>query len=272
MVCLEQGGWVAPEDHPHFSTDWEWQRQKRWNANINIRRNTGDYPVETGTSNVLMWNAVGGSTNVYTALWPRYRPSDFRKGIEHGLAPDWPISYEDLAPYYGAADRLVGVSGLAGNPALPPHDPYPTPPLPLRKSSRRLAKAFDQLGWHWWPLPAGVVSEDYDGRPACNGCGACVSGCARGSMSKFSLSVWPKALAAGTELRANARVLRIERGKDGRARGAVYVDRMTAFAMSRRPMSSSLPAMASARPGFSCSPTTSPTARIRSAAISCTTR
>ena len=108
VVCLEQGGWVAPEDHPHYSRDWEWQRQKRWNANINIRKNDGDYPVETGTSNVLMWNAVGGSTNVYTALWPRYRPSDFRKGVEHGLAPDWPISYEDLAPYYDAADRLVG--------------------------------------------------------------------------------------------------------------------------------------------------------------------
>ena len=57
-----------------------------------------------------MWNGVGGSTNVYGALWPRYRPSDFRKGTEHGLQPDWPISYEDLAPYYDRADRLVGVS------------------------------------------------------------------------------------------------------------------------------------------------------------------
>ena len=56
-----------------------------------------DFPVET-SSNILMWNAVGGSTNVYTALWPRYRPSDFRKGVEHGLAPDWPISYETSPP------------------------------------------------------------------------------------------------------------------------------------------------------------------------------
>ena len=101
-----------------------------------------------------------------TALWPRYRPSDFRKGVEHGLAPDWPITYEDLAPYYDRVDRIVGVSGLAGNPAMPPHEGYPTPPLPLRPVGRRLAQAFDRLGWHWWPLPAGVVSEDYDGRPA----------------------------------------------------------------------------------------------------------
>jgi len=94
---------------------------------------------------------VGGSTNIYTAIWPRYRPSDFRKGTEHGLAPDWPISYEDLAPYYDAVDRLVGTSGLAGDPALPPRPDYPTPPLPLRPVGKRFADAFDSLGWHWWP-------------------------------------------------------------------------------------------------------------------------
>ena len=227
VVCLEQGGWTAPEDHPHYSRDWEWQKQKRWNANTNIRRNEDDYPVETNASNVLMWNAVGGSTNIYGALWPRYRPSDFRKGVEHGLAPDWPISYEDLIDPYDRADRLVGVSGLAGNPAMPPQADYPTPPLPLRKSSQALARTFDKLGWHWWTLPAGVISEDYDGRPACNGCGACAAGCARNSMSKFSLSVWPKALAAGTKLRTHAAVERVERGKDGRVTGAVYLDRQS---------------------------------------------
>jgi 2-methyl-1,2-propanediol dehydrogenase len=227
VVCLEQGGWTAPEDHPHFSRDWEWQKHKRWNANTNIRQNEDDYPVETNSSQVLMWNAVGGSTNIYGALWPRYRPSDFRKGVEHGLAPDWPITYEDIADHYDRADRLVGVSGLEGNPAMPAHGPYPTPPLPMRASSKALARAFDKLGWHWWTLPAGVISEDFDGRPACNGCGACVAGCARNSMSKFSLSVWPKALKAGVELRTHAAVERIERGKDGRATGAVYIDRIT---------------------------------------------
>jgi choline dehydrogenase-like flavoprotein len=227
VVCLEQGGWIMPEDHPHFSADWEWQRQKRWHPNNNVRKGRDDFPVESKTSNILMWNAVGGSTNVYTALWPRYRPSDFRKGVEHGLAPDWPITYEDLAPYYDQVDRLVGVSGLAGNPAMPPHPGYPTPPLPLRPVGRRIARAFDRLGWHWWPIPAGVISEDYDGRPACNGCSACAAGCPRGSMSKFSLSVWPKALEAGVDLRPLARVEHLERGRDGRVAGVVYVDRRT---------------------------------------------
>ena len=171
-----------------------------------------------------MWNGVGGSTNVYGAIWPRYRPSDFRKGDEHGLQPNWPIAYEDLAPFYEQADRLIGTSGLAGDPAMPPREQCPTGPLPFTKAAKRLSSGFDNLGWHWWPVEAAVVSENYDGRPGCNGCGIC-NGCPRGSMSKFSHSVWPKAIKGGTKLRPHARVLRIEKGRDGRATGAVFVDR-----------------------------------------------
>ena len=227
VVCLESGGWTEPGDHPHYSADWEWQRQKRWHPSNNVRRGRGDYPVESQSSNILMWNAVGGSNNIYTGLWPRYRPSDFRKGTEHGLAPDWPIAYEDLAPFYDKSDRIVGVSGLAGNPAMPPHGPYPTGPLPLRPVGRRIAQAFDKLSWHWWPIPSATISEAYDGRPGCNGCNACAAGCPSGAMSKFSLSVWPKALSAGVDLRTGASAERLEKGADGRLKGAFYLDRHT---------------------------------------------
>ena len=213
-------------DHPHYSPDWSWQRKTRWNADVNKRHHPDDFPVRTDSSNVLMWNGVGGSTNIYGGIWPRYRPSDFRKGDEHGLQPNWPFAYEELAPYYDASDRLVGTSGLAGDPAMPPRPPSPTGPLPPTEAARTLAGAFDKLGWHWWPVEAAVISEDYDGRPACNGCGIC-SSCPRGSMSKYSLSVWPKALAAGARLRTHARVLRVEKGKDGRATGAEFLDRTT---------------------------------------------
>ena len=226
VVCLEQGSWVEAGDHPHYSTDWSWQRKTRWNADVNKRHHPDDYPVRTNSSQVLMWNGVGGSTNVYGAIWPRYRPSDFRKGDEHGLQPNWPIAYEDLAPYYEQADRMIGTSGLPGDPAMPPRPPSPTGPLPPTEAARTLAAGFDKLGWHWWPAEAAVISQDYDGRPACNGCGIC-SGCARGSMSKYSLSIWPKALAAGAKLRTHARVLRVEKGPDGRATGATYIDRNT---------------------------------------------
>jgi 2-methyl-1,2-propanediol dehydrogenase len=227
VVCLDQGGWTEPAQHPHFSEDFQYQRQNKWNPEPNLRRGADDYPVVGGQSHALMWNGVGGSTNVYAALWPRFRPSDFRKGREHGLAPDWPITYEDLAPFYDDADGLVGVSGLTGDPGMPPRAPYPLGPLPMRGSGRAIARGFEKLGWHWWPMPAGIISENYDGRAACNGCGNCASGCPRGSMAKMSITLWPKALAAGTDLRPGARVERIETGPDGRATGVVYIDRAT---------------------------------------------
>ena len=225
VVCLDQGGWTEPAQHPHYGADFVFRRQNEWNPEPTVRRNPDDYPVEGGQSHALMWNGIGGSTNVYAALWPRLRPSDFRKGVEHGLAPDWPIAYEDLAPFYDDADKLVGVSGLTGDLGMPPRAPYPCRPLPMRASGRKIADGFDKLGWHWWPMPAGIISEIYDGRAACNGCGNCASGCPRGSMAKMSLTLWPRALAAGVQLRTGARVERIETGPDGRATGAVYIDR-----------------------------------------------
>ena len=225
VVCLDQGGWTEPAQHPHYEADFQYQRQNRWNPEPGVRRSPDDYPIQGGQSHALMWNGVGGSTNVYAALWPRFRPSDFRKGVEHGLAPDWPISYEELAPFYDDADRLIGVSGLTGDAGMPPRDPYPLGPLPMRASGRVIGQGFDRLGWHWWPMPAGIISENYKGRSACNGCGNCGSGCPRGSMAKMSITLWPDALAAGAELRPGARVERIETGADGRATGAVYIDR-----------------------------------------------
>ena len=227
VVCLDQGGWTEPGQHPHHSQDFQYQRENGWNPNPVIRKRSDDYPVEGEQSHALMWNGVGGGTNIFTALWPRLRPSDFRKGIEHGLAPDWPITYEDLAPFYDEADRLIGISGLSGDPGMPPREPYPLGPLPLRASGRIIAQGFERLRWHWWPMPAGIISESYDGRPACNGCGNCLSGCPRGSMAKMSITLWPRALAAGAKLRPGARVERIETGVDGRATGAIYIDRAT---------------------------------------------
>ena len=226
VVCLDQGGWTLPVDHPHFSRDFQFQRQNRWNPEPELRRNESDYPVEGNQSHALMWNAIGGSTNIFGALWPRYRPSDFRKGVEHGLAPDWPVSYSDIDPFYDESDRLIGVSGLTGDRAMPPRSsPYPLKPLPMGPCGRAIGAAFERLGWHWWPMPAAVISEPYDGRPACNGCGNCGSGCPRGSMAKMSLTIWPRALAAGTDLRPFARVERIETDAVGRATGAIYIDR-----------------------------------------------
>ncbi len=227
VVCLEQGPWFTPETKPHHRTDWEWQRASRWATESNVRGLSNDYPVDTDAEHTLMFNAVGGSTVVYTAVWPRFRPSDFRKGVEHGLAPDWPLTYEDLAPFYDEADRLIGVGGLDGDPAIPPRGAFPVRPPSHGPLGRRAAIGFDKLGWHRWPMPVAILGEDFEGRPACNNCSACQSGCPTGAMYDVSLHILPAAIAAGARVIADARVEQIECDAAGRAIGAVYIDRAT---------------------------------------------
>ncbi len=227
VTCLDQGPWVLPEQKPHWSADWEWQRATRWATEVNIRGLSNDYPIDTDSEHTLMWNGIGGSTVVYTAVWPRFRPSDFRKGAEHGLAPDWPITYEDLAPFYDEVDRMVGVGGLDGDPAIPPRGAFPVPGPAHGRFGERTGRAFDRLGWHRWPMPVAILGRDYDGRPACNNCSACQSGCPTGAMYDVSLHMIPKAIAAGAHVIADARVETIETDSAGRATGAVYVDRAT---------------------------------------------
>ena len=273
VVCLEQGGWVERLDHPHYHADWQWQRRTKWNADVNVRTPSRRLSRRQRIPpQVLMWNGVGGSTNVYGAIWPRFRPSDFRKGIEHGLAPDWPITYEDIDALLRRgrpADRRKRPRRRSGDAAA--GDPYP----PAAAAQPRCAQAR--------PKPS-TGSAGIGGRSgrrhlgglrravACNGCGIC-NGCPRGSMSKFSISIWPKALNAGVELHTYARVLRIEKGQRRTATGAVYRrPHHRRRSTSSRPTSSSSLPTASARRAC-CSPrTTSPTSRTRSAAIFCTTR
>lgn len=228
VVCLEQGRWIAPDEHPHESNEWEFELERRWARNPNNRRGEFDYPIRITGDRVdpMLYNAVGGSTVHYNAHWPRLKPVDFRKGSEHGLegSEDWPLSYEELAPYYELNDREIGVSGVTGDPANPPREARQTRPLPFGRHATRLTEAFNQLGWHWWPADCAIVSEDYDGRPACLQCGACRNGCPRGSLGMASVTYWPKAIQNGVELRTHARVEQILVDERGRANGVVYVD------------------------------------------------
>jgi choline dehydrogenase-like flavoprotein len=99
---------------------------------------------------------VDGGTVMYTAQFPRLHPSDFRVRSLDGVADDWPIDYDMLVPFFEENDRMMGVSGLAGDPGVPPRNP----PLPLGRSGAMLAKAMNRLGWHWWPSDTTVATVD----------------------------------------------------------------------------------------------------------------
>ncbi|MFI7067504.1 GMC family oxidoreductase [Kribbella sp. NPDC050124] len=227
VVCLEQGDWVNPTDYPANNPQWELQIQHQWAHDPNVRKLPSDYPVGVEDSDMwpVMFNAVGGSSIYYGAEWPRLLPSDFRVRTLDGLADDWPIRYEDLAPYYDAVDRFIGVSGLGGDTAYPDGLDYPLPPHPLGKAGRRAAEACNKLGWHWWPGTNAIASQKFKELAQCARWGTCEWGCPESSKASFDVAYWPHALRSGATLVTGARVRRIETGSDGRATGVTWVDR-----------------------------------------------
>lgn len=227
VVCLEQGDWVDAEDRPAADPRWELLRQREWHPNPNVRRGPADYPVNDTESPIrpLLFNGVGGSTVMWSCHLPRFHPSDFRMFTQDGVGADWPLDYEELAPFYDLNERMMGTAGLAGDPAYPPRPARQTPPAPVSTVERRLTDVFDRRGWHWWPGDLAINTAAYDGRGACTHCGPCELGCVHDAKGATQSTYWPKAIAAGVRLITGARVFEITVDAQGRATGAAYYDR-----------------------------------------------
>ncbi|HEY2145188.1 MAG TPA: NAD(P)-binding protein, partial [Steroidobacteraceae bacterium] len=128
---------------------------------------------------------VGGSSTHYTANFWRFHEIDFNERSVLGAIPgtgfaDWPITYQDLEPYYTKVEWEVGVSGLAyASPFDPPRSkPYPMPPLPVKSSGVLLERGARKLGLHPFPAPMAIASQAYRGRGPCVHCGFCMGfGC-----------------------------------------------------------------------------------------------
>ena len=225
ILCLEQGDWMKQSDYPSNGRDYEARVFSDYATSPNIRKRPSDYPINDDNSpiKVVNFNAVGGSTVMYTAHYPRLHPSDFRVRTLDGVADDWPIDYATLEPFFAENDRMTGVSGLAGDPAYPAHEP-PMPPLPLGRSGAKIAQTMNQLGWHWWPSDSAIATTEYDGRAPCINLGHCTPACAQGAKASTDITYWPHAIRAGVELRTNCRVREITTGDDGMATGVVYYD------------------------------------------------
>ncbi len=226
VVSLEQGHFPDRNAYAGRRPEWELVSQKQWHPNPNVRDLPRDYPIETSESDInpLMFAGVGGSTTLYAAHWTPFLPSDFRTRSLDGVGDDWPFTYEDLLPYLDEIEREVGVSGMPGNPAYPPHGSYPTPPLPIGKIGYKAAQGLDKLGWHWWPGTNAIPSVPYNGLNACVRRGTCMTGCPEGAKSTSDITYWPHAIKNGARLVTGARVREIEVNDNGFATGAVYID------------------------------------------------
>jgi choline dehydrogenase-like flavoprotein len=225
ILCLEQGEWMNPATYPGMRSDWEVHQLGDFALSPNVRRRPADYPVNDSESPIAasMFNAVGGSTIMYAAHFPRFHPSDFRVRSLDGVADDWPLDYQRLAPFYDVNAHMMGVSGLAGDPAYPPKR-VPLPPVALGKLGETLARGFNRLGWHWWPSDSAITTLEHEGRAPCINAGTCLLGCAQGSKASTDITYWPAALRQGVRLQTHCRVREITVGADGMAEGVIYYD------------------------------------------------
>jgi choline dehydrogenase-like flavoprotein len=225
ILCLEQGDWMNPADYPGMRGDWEARQLGDFNLSPNLRGRREDYPVNDSGSPIAasMFNAVGGSTILYAAHFPRFHPSDFRVRTLDGVADDWPLDYRRLEPFYDTNAYMMGVAGLAGDPAYPPKQ-VPLPPLALGKLGETLARGFNRLGWHWWPSDSAIATREHEGRAPCINAGTCLSGCAQGAKASTDITYWPPALRQGVRLQTHCRVREITLGANGLADGVIYYD------------------------------------------------
>ena len=239
IVCLEQGDWAQPvagvpdsvKPKAPLHPETEAQRQRLTTPpqrKEGVKTWKDGYPYDFSDSywEPILGNNVGGASLHYGAVWHRYHPSNFVSKSLDGVGDDWPISYWDLAPYYDMLDDTVGVAGVVGDPAYPAMKARRMKPHPLGQSGEIMARGFNKLGWHWWPVTQATITEPLGGRKPCpSNCEACDDGCPREAKNSSDVVFWPEAIRRGVVLKTKARVREITVNKRGLADGALYYDR-----------------------------------------------
>lgn len=162
---------------------------------------------------------VGGLAMHWGGVTPRYSPEDFRLRSLYGIGDDWPISYDDLDPFYQEAEDRMGISGEQGPVAMDPRGkPFPMPALPLSYNLQLLREWTAKAGVTMWSQPSAKNSVPYAGRAACQRCDTCYPICPTGAKYSpdFSFDALVRAgrirLETGTlvrRLHADARTGRI---------------------------------------------------------------
>ena len=232
VVVLEQGPRLTEADfgHDEFGTFMRSANSNDPAKQPQTFRATSEEKARKAQP-LIYGRLVGGSNAHFTANYWRLRPSDFNEASRLGAVSgaslaDWPITYEELEPYYTKAEWELGVSGEPG-PFDPPRSrPYPMPPLPVKSSGVLLERGARALGLHPQPCTMAINSQPYNGRLACQQCGFCFSFmCEFGAKSTSMVAMLPIAEATGRcEIRPNSYVAHVELNPEGRATGVTYFD------------------------------------------------
>ena len=170
---------------------------------------------------------VGGRTNHWGRIALRFSPVDFKSFTRDGLGSDWPITYEDLAPYYDKVESYIGVFGTKENVPSAPDGVFLPPPKP-RCTELIVKKACDKLNIICIPARLAILTRSVNGRLPCHYCGQCGRGCITASNFSSSQVLLPPALATGKlDLITGAMAREVLVGKDGKVQGVSYIDKAT---------------------------------------------
>lgn len=186
------------------------------------------YTTAPGTE--WMWPrcyAVGGKTNFWGRSSARFSEIDFRAASRDGYDVDWPVSYEEIAPYYSRVEKMIGVASTVQNRPSNPDGEY-LPPMKFRCLDRILESGARKVGVPYLPDRIAQLTEAHAGHPACHFCGNCTDGCDTGSFFSTPWFLLPSAENSGNlDLRTNTIAKNILVDENGRAKGVAYIDRQT---------------------------------------------
>ena len=223
VLVLERGDWIrrGPEN---------WMPEGVWELTPSYSMDA-PYELHTGrrTTRVGGFNCVGGMSVFAGGVALRFRERDFEPAPEivGDSGAEWPYGYSDLEPYYGEAERVLGVAGSTGeDPTEPPRTrAYPQPPAPLADLSRRVGDSARALGLSPFRLPL-AINYANGSRKACIGCSTCdAHACAIEAKNDVSVVVYPDLIAQGMELEPNTVATGIE--LDGTQATTVHTIRKT---------------------------------------------
>jgi len=190
---------------------------------------------KTSDSGWSWWNGsvVGGSSNFMSGYFHRLKPIDFRLktefgGINGANIADWPISYNELEPFYAIAEQKIGISGrVVEHPHQEPRSTdFPYPPIAELPMSSWIDKAATSIGYHTVPVARAILSKPAMGRRSCEYSGYCSSyGCSTGAKGSGRAALLNHAVATGNcTIKPNAKVYKIATDDKGEISGIHYYD------------------------------------------------
>ncbi len=236
VLMLEAGPqWDSAKDSAMFA--WPYDSPRRGASTP--ERSFGEYdgcigawtiegePYTTAPNERFDWyraRMLGGRTNHWGRISLRFGPDDFKRRSLDGLGDDWPITYEDMKPYYDQLDQLVGIFGSKEGLPNDPDGIFMPPPKP-RCYELLIKQAADKLNITCVPSRLSIITQPLNGRAPCHYCGQCGRGCATHSNFSSTSVFLPPALATGKlKIMTGAMAREVLTDQNGRATGVSYVN------------------------------------------------